>query len=138
MNLPTEDENVFETTNESFATSVQREVQTPEGQEALRTQLGPLGQKFIGAVIRGDKDIDNVYGVYLSNDGMKFGCKPFDVDHEDHIILDSVRYKGTPGLYELVFKRIPDDIVYTDDGLEKYRSMLLVTNAYRRDHSARG
>ncbi|EZA49520.1 hypothetical protein X777_12258, partial [Ooceraea biroi] len=132
MNLPTEDESIFEITNESFATSVQREVQTPEA------QLGPLGQKYIGAVIRGDKDIDNVYGVYLSNDGMKFGCKPFDVDYEDHIILDNVRYKGTPGLYELVFKRIPDDIVYTDDDLEKYRSMLLVTNAYRRDHSARG
>ncbi|EZA61635.1 hypothetical protein X777_11758 [Ooceraea biroi] len=138
MNLPTEDESIFETTNESFATSVQREVQTPEGQEALRAPLGPLGQKYIGAVIRGDKDIDNVYGVYLSNDGMKFGCKPFDVDYEDHIILDNVRYKGTPGLYELIFKKILDDIVYTDDYLEKYRSMLQVMNAYRRDHSARG
>ncbi|EZA53517.1 hypothetical protein X777_07027 [Ooceraea biroi] len=136
MNLSTEDGSIFETTNESFATSVQREVQTPEGQEVLRAQLGPLGQKYIGAVIRGDKDIDNVYGVYLSNDGMKFGCKSFDVDREDHIILNNVRYKGTPGLYKLVFKRIPDDIVYTDDDLEKYRSMLLVTNAYRHDHSA--
>ncbi|EZA56770.1 hypothetical protein X777_03235 [Ooceraea biroi] len=138
MNLPTKDESVFETTNESFATSVQQEVQTPKGQEALRAQLGPLSQKYVEAVIRGDKDIDNVYGVYLSNDEIKFGCKRFDVDHEDHIILDNVRYKGISGLYELVFKRLPDDIVYTDDDLEKYRSMLLVTNAYRRDHSARG
>ncbi|EZA59699.1 hypothetical protein X777_16398 [Ooceraea biroi] len=138
MNLLTDDESIFETTNESFATSVQREVQTPEGQEVLRTHLGSLSQKYVEAVIRSDKDIDTVYGVYLSNGGMKFGCKPFDVDHEDHIILDNVRYKGTPGLYELIFKRMPDDIVYSDDDLEKYRSMLLVTNAYRRDHSARG
>ncbi|EZA47752.1 hypothetical protein X777_15519 [Ooceraea biroi] len=81
-------------------------------------------------------DIDNVYGVYLDNDGMKFGSKRFDIDHEDNILLDDVRYKGTPGLYELVFKRHPDDM-YTVDDLRKYRRMLLVTNAYRRDHSPR-
>jgi len=35
-----------------------------------------------------------------------FGNKRFDVDN---IIIDGVRYVGTPGLYELIFKRIPDD-----------------------------
>ena len=35
-----------------------------------------------------------------------FGNKRFDVDN---IIIDGVRYVGIPGLYELTFKRIPDD-----------------------------
>ncbi|EZA50688.1 hypothetical protein X777_11120 [Ooceraea biroi] len=138
MDLPTEDENVFETTNDSFATSVQREVQTPEDQEALRAQLGPLSQKYVEAVIRGDKDIDNVYGVYIGQDGMQFGSLRFDVDHEDNILLGDVRYQGTPGLYELIFAKHPDKDMYTANDMQPYRSMLLTTNVHRRDDSARG
>ena len=41
-----------------------------------------------------------------------FGNKRFDVDHADNIIIDGVRYVSTPGLYELIFKRIPDDQKY--------------------------
>ncbi|EZA62135.1 hypothetical protein X777_03742 [Ooceraea biroi] len=110
-----------------------------KGQKALRAHLGPLSRKYVEAVIRGDdKDIDTVYGVYLDNDGMKFGSIRFEIDHDDNILLDNVRYKGTPGLYKLIFKRHPDEDVFTNNDLQKYRSMLLVMNAYRRDHSARG
>ena len=41
-----------------------------------------------------------------------FGNKCFDVDDADNIIIDHVRYIGVPGLYELIFKRIPDDLLY--------------------------
>ncbi|XP_072746710.1 uncharacterized protein [Anoplolepis gracilipes] len=57
----------------------------------------------------------------------------------DHLGKNDVRYIGTPGLYELIFKRIPDDELYTrGDDLEKYKSILLVTNAHRRDYDAQG
>ncbi|EGI66615.1 hypothetical protein G5I_04855 [Acromyrmex echinatior] len=46
-----------------------------------------------------------------------FGNKRFDMDDADNIIIDGVRYAGTPGLYELIFKRIPDDILYTEDDM---------------------
>ncbi|KYN44966.1 hypothetical protein ALC56_00618 [Trachymyrmex septentrionalis] len=104
-------ENVFETTEDSLATKVQNQ-QTSEDREALRAGLGPLGQKYVEAVLRGARDkesgIDRVYGVYLHKDGLMFGNKRFDVDDADNIIIDGVRYAGTPGLYELIFKRIPD------------------------------
>lgn len=64
------------------------------------------------------------------------GNKRFDVDTDDNIIINDVRYKGTPGLYELIFKRIPDDEIYTDDDLQKYKNILLTTNAHRRNHIA--
>jgi len=96
-------EGVFETTDDSLA-AVQDRLQT-EGQEALRGHLSPLGQKYIGAVLRGESGIDNVYGIYLDKDGMMFGNKRFDVDNSDNIIVDGVRYIGTPGLYELIFKK---------------------------------
>ena len=31
-----------------------------------------------------------------------------NVNDADNIIIDDVRYVGTPGLYELIFKRIPE------------------------------
>jgi len=48
---------VSETRDNSFATVVQDRVQTVEGQEALRDHLGPLGQKYIEAVLRDERII---------------------------------------------------------------------------------
>jgi len=69
-----------------------------------------------------------VYGVYLHKDELMFGNKRFDVDDSDNIIINGVRYAGTPGLYELIFKRISDALLYTKDDMNKYKSMLLETN----------
>jgi len=55
-----------------------------------------------------------------------------------NIIIDSVRYAGTPGLYKLFFKRIPDDLFYTEDDMNKYKSMLLVMNARKHKHQSQG
>jgi len=89
---------------------------------------GPLGQKYIEAVLRGACDkqksnIDYVYGIYLHKDELMFGNKHFDVDDAD-IIIDDVRYADTPGLYELIFKKILD-LLYREDNMNKYKSMLL-------------
>ena len=133
-------ENIFETSGNFLETSfVQNKLQSLEGQETLREHFGPLGQKYMGAFLGGDKnhEIDHVYGVYFKNDEMWLGSKRFDIDKDDNIIIDKVRYIGTPGLYELIFKRIPDDEIYMKgDDLEKYKSILLTTNAHKRNYDA--
>ena len=128
-------ESVFETTDPSFVTSVKQTMQTSDGQKAL-AQLDPLGQEYITALLNGDKKTDQVYGVYFNNEGTLLGDKPFDIDQYDNIIVDGVIYVGTPGLFELIFKRIPDDAVYTEDDKQTYKSILLATNAHRRGHNA--
>jgi len=50
--------------------------------------------------------------------------------------VDGVTFAGTPGLFELIFKRIPDDAIYTEKDKQKYKSLLLTTNAHRRGHNA--
>lgn len=138
MKLRDDDDDIFETTDDSLVTSLRRQLQTSEGENMLRNQLGPLGQKYIGEVLRDDKDcnIDSVYGVYFEHEKTMLGDKCFDVDKNDNIIINGVRYIGTPGLYELIFKRLPDDTVYTEDDKQKYKSILLTTNAHRRNHNA--
>ncbi|KYM97801.1 hypothetical protein ALC62_11507, partial [Cyphomyrmex costatus] len=82
--------------------------------------------------------MDRVYGAYLDKDGLMLGSKHFDVDNEDNIIIDGVRYAGTPGLYEIIFKRIPDDTLQTEQDMREYKSLLQATNAHRHKHHPLG
>ncbi|KYQ53669.1 hypothetical protein ALC60_04233 [Trachymyrmex zeteki] len=99
---------------------------------------GPLGQKYLKAVLNGKKavNIDVVYGVYFSNEGTMLGDKRIALDKNDDIIINGKRYEGTPGLYKLIFMKFPNENIYTDDDMHNYKSILLTTNAYRRGHSA--
>ncbi|KYN22401.1 hypothetical protein ALC57_05213 [Trachymyrmex cornetzi] len=112
-----------------------------EGREALRAGLCPLSQNYVEAVLSGNKwksGIDYVYGVYLHRVGLTFSNKRFDVHDADNIIIDDVRYAGISGLYELIFKRIQDDLLYTEDDMKKYKSILLATNEHKHKHQAQG
>ncbi|KYN02981.1 hypothetical protein ALC62_06186 [Cyphomyrmex costatus] len=131
-------EDVYETPNEPLETLVKQSLQTRQFHEELNIQLGPLGQKYVNMLLGGDREkaIDRVYGVYLNENGTMLGDKRFDIDTNDFVIIDGVKYKGTPGLYELIFKRIPDDAIYTENDKLAYKSILLATNAHRRSHNA--
>ena len=102
----------------------------------MQVGLGPLSQKYILRRTREKQksSIDYVYGVYLHKDDLMFGNKHFEVNNVNNIIIDGVRYAGTPDLYKLIFKRIPDDL--TEDDMNKYKSMLLVMNAHKHKHQS--
>lgn len=130
----TNEQNILETTMREI---VENPEQHEEAATYLTQNLGPLSQEYLNLFfIDKKKEVDHVYGVYYDKNAMKLGDKNFDVDIEDNIIIDNVKYKGTPGLFELIFKRIPDDTVYTDADKQKYKSILLTTNAHRRNHNA--
>jgi len=80
--------------------------------------LEVLGQKYVNMLLGDDREneIDHVYGIYLRKNGTMLGDKYFDLDTNDFVIVDGVKYKSTHGLYELIFKRIPDTI-YTENKL---------------------
>ncbi|KYM93995.1 hypothetical protein ALC62_15391 [Cyphomyrmex costatus] len=131
-------EEVFEIANESLVTSIRHLLQTSEGQEELHANYGPLGQKYLKAVLSGKKavNIDIVYRVYFSDEGTMLGDKRITLNKNDDIIIGGQRYDGTPGLYELIFMKFPNESICTDDDVQTYKSILLTTNAYRRGHNA--
>ncbi|KYM95900.1 hypothetical protein ALC62_13452 [Cyphomyrmex costatus] len=131
-------EDVYKTPNEPLETLVKQSLQTRQFCEELNDQLGPLGQKYVYMLLSGDREkaINHVHSVYLNENDTMLGDKRFDVDTNDFVIIDGVKYKGTPGLYELIFKRIPDDAIYTENDKLAYKSILLATNGHRRSHNA--
>jgi len=52
-----------------------------------------------------------------------------DLDKNDDIIVDGKRY---PGLYELIFKKFPNETICTNADKQKRKTILLATNAHRR------
>ena len=130
---PTSQELTFEPESADLTTSVRQALQ--EDPEELYGKMGPMGQKYVGALLSGDtKYIDNVYGVYFTDAGTFLGDKAFDIDGYDNLIIDGVKYKSTRGLFELIFKKVPKD--YTEDDKQKYKNILLATNAHRHHHNA--
>jgi hypothetical protein len=133
-----EDVEMKDTNKPVFEKSLREALQLPKERDALHSQLGPLGRKYMDLLFGNDRqnEVDYVYGVYFGKDSTMLGDKRFDIDRDDSLIIDKVRYNGTPGLYELIFKRLPDEAIFTEDDKQMYTSILLATNAHRRSHSA--
>jgi len=118
-------EKIFEV-DRSLVTSIQYLLPTSEGQEKLHANYDPLVQKYLKTVLSSKKavNIDVVHGVYFSYEGIMFGDK--------RITLHNA---GTPGLYELIFMKFPNESICTDEDVQTYRSIMLTTNAHRCGHS---
>ncbi|KYN09356.1 hypothetical protein ALC57_18532 [Trachymyrmex cornetzi] len=125
------------TPDEPLVTSIRRLLQTSEGQKKLQANYGPLGQKYLKAVLSGNKavNIDVVYGVYFSDEGTILGDKRITLHKNDDIIIEGKRYDRIAGLYELIFMKYPNESICTDDDVQTYRSILLTINAHRRGRS---
>lgn len=52
---------------------------------------------------------------------------------DDYIQVGANKYKYTPGIKELLFKKVPNISAITDEDLRHYKIMLLETNVHRRE-----
>jgi len=52
------------------------------------------------------------------------GDKRIDLDENDDIIVDGKRYPGISGLYELIFKKFPNETICTNADKQKYKNIL--------------
>lgn len=117
---------------------LQEILSTPEGRNRASFYID---KKFTGKLVKlymrkliadKNKEIDHTYGVYFdNNDTLMLGNSPITFDNDD-IILNDARYEGTPGLYELIFMRIPDSYIYSEEDLNTYAVILKSTNAHRQ------
>lgn len=96
---------------------------------------GVLGRKYLLKMLQ--STIPNrkyhVYGVRLEGDGLMIGNSRLDIDEQDNIIVKGKKYKGTTGLFELLFKNIP--VQYKIKDLINFKRICLNTNAHRKNYS---
>ena len=95
--------------------------------------LGPLA---VNALLQAftKKNIDLVYGLYAKEGKFKIGSKEVNIEDND-IKVDDIILEGTPGFWELVTSKDPNPENYTEEDLEKYRQLVLLTNTAFRGNN---
>lgn len=102
-------------------------------QEYLQ-QYDPLPRYYIEGLITDTADTyDQSTGVKHDAVLNKFTLGNFEIDFEGKdILINNIRYNGTPGLYELIFKK--DPLGYKKSDEKDYQDILNRTNIHRRNY----
>lgn len=92
--------------------------------------LGSIAKHYLSRFLT-KSEADNTYGLRFENLAYKIGNKSVEM-RDDDFIIDDVKYKGTPGLWELIVLKEPEN--YTDQDLATYKEILLQTDAHRKGY----
>lgn len=104
---------------------------------------GDMNESFVSTSSNSNRDTsswslssevleDIPYGIRKQGSKLYLGLSPV-IMNSDNIIVDTKKYKRTPGLTELLLKKDPDLRLLTDEDMNNYKIMLRDTNAHRRD-----
>lgn len=95
---------------------------------------GNLGRKYVLKMLQSTIPNRNyhVYGARLEGEGLMIGDSRLDVDKQDNIIIGGKKYKGTRGLFELIFKSKPEN--YSNRDLATFKNVCLTTHAHRKNY----
>ena len=93
--------------------------------------LGPLA---VNALLQAftKKNIDLAFGLYAQQGKFKIGNKEVNIE-DNNIKVDDIIFEGTPGFWELVTSKNPEN--YTEEDLDKYRQLLLLINTIYRGNN---
>jgi hypothetical protein len=119
-------------TTVSSSTAVAQASQSSQHQQ-LTTELGEIATAYFKLFTTKTKDADTTYGIYDKGGRFYIGDTEVRIDGDDIIVGDRV-YEGTPGLWELIVSKTPNDNIYTLSDKEKYIDILLSTNTLKRNN----
>lgn len=99
------------------------------------TTFGDLGRKYVLKMLHSTPTTKkyHVYGARLEDDGLKMGNSKVRVDEDDNIWVDNNKFKGTRGLFELIFRNKPEN--YTRLDLQTFKKICKLSNAHRKLYS---
>ncbi|XP_048003424.1 uncharacterized protein LOC125239784 [Leguminivora glycinivorella] len=72
------------------------------------------------------------FGVRNERGKLMLGSYPISVN-DDKLVIGGESYFLTQGLHDLLFKKVPDLKLVTEDDKRLYKTLLMKTNAHRRD-----
>ena len=89
-------------------------------------KIGPIARKYIQSNLG---RTTTRAGLYSEDDNLKIGYKPVKIENDD-IIINDERFKGTPGLWELITSNnIPEKEKYGAADLRDYITIMDITKA---------
>ena len=89
-------------------------------------KIGPIARKYIQSNLG---RTTTKAGIYSEDDNLKIGYMPVKIENDD-IIINNERFKGTPGLWELITSNnIPEKEKYNATDLRDYITIMHTTKA---------
>ena len=89
-------------------------------------KIGPIARKYIQLNLG---RTTTKAGIYSEDDNLKIGYMPVKIENDD-IIINNERFKGTPGLWELITSNnIPEKEKYNATDLRDYITIMHTTKA---------
>ena len=111
-------------------------IQASEGEETVAPYfIGDIAESYLRKFTIKDK-ADRKYGLYDIKGKFNIGNKPVDIK-ENNIVVDDEEYEGTPGLWELIVSKNPDETIYTPEDHENYARLVIKTSALRLNNDPR-
>ena len=112
-------------------TEEEKEEETEEEEE--KKNVGSLAKSYL--IYAMGKDSDKTFGIYPDeNKKPKIGSKRIIVKGND-IMIDDKTYPGTPGLWELIVSKEPQEGKYTEDDYVNYVDLLVQTNTIHQKNN---
>ena len=107
-------------------TEEEEETEKEEETEEEKKDLGPIAKNYL--IYAMGKDSDRSFGIYPDKKNKpKIGNKYLKFEGDD-IMIDNITYPGTPGLWELIVSKEPQEGKYTTDDYLNYINLLIQTN----------
>ena len=99
-------------------------------------EYGPIAAQYLKKYFSRDSNVDtSKAGIYSDKGSFKIGSKPIKIEDDD-IIINDIRFKGTPGLWRLLTSKNPDKFNATE--LRDYIYIMSDTNATRVKYNKDG
>lgn len=123
---------------EGFSAGQEEGSTNPTNLSTLSTNIafkGNLGRKYLLKMLHSTQANRryHIYGARLEDNGIMIGDSNLDIDENDNILIGNQKYKGTTGLFELIFKNKPGK--YTKKDLSVFKNILNDTNAHKKQYS---
>ena len=113
-----------------------------EGIEKLPEAIQPLGEASgekrpiaLGEIAEEylkDPNRDTTFGIRNVEGLYYIGNKQVTIV-DNNILIDDEKFKGTPGLWELLMSKTPDN--FTDNDYNEYEKLMVKTNALHKDYN---
>src|SRR5688572_5792079 len=103
--------------------------------EDVRTlELGEIATTYLQQYASNKKLVDTTFSIYSKNKVFYVGDTPITIEG-DNITVKDKTYDGTPGLWELMTMKEPNESIYDDEDLDNYGKILHETNAMRHQNN---
>ena len=106
-----------------------------EEEEEGVMRVGKIAHRYLSDYVA-KQNVDKTFGIYKNPIDKQYyiGNTPIDI-RDDNLIIGDQEYEGTPGLWELIISKKPDEGIYTEEDLKNYAEIMRETSALKQNNN---